>query len=950
MEQTTATPAAVQSAKYQNISKRRDKLLRMRVRLLGNLLGQVIREYNGSTLVQIIETLRKGFIQLRKKDNPHRRQVLIRRIAKLSDQQVDNVIRAFSVYFTLANIAEEMHSNYTWRQNRRLGLLNEGSFRQQIKRLRAEGANAQVIQDMLDRLLFEPVFTAHPTEAKRRTVLNLSQKIFLTLRNLEYARYRNEKSEIYHQLKTLICILWKTDEIRLNKPTVETEVLNGLYYFNTSLFMAVPTVYSVLEKVLRESYTDHSFKVPSFIQFGSWIGGDRDGNPFVTPEVTRRTVKLQSIVILEEYAKRLDQLINTLTHSNNFIEPSESLIIISEHNRGLMREITDGAHGLYLKEPYRQLLIIMKHRIESRCKCLRKRLKRKSTAMPDSAYQYDRHFLDDLRLIDKSLRQHGDADIADRELKDLIRLAETFGFHLAQLDVRDESTQHTKAVNEILKQWGHTTNYLELAAEERAAVLSKYLDQDALLEINTAALSRNTQKVIDVMYCIREAREEISEKSIGNYVISMTRHVSDILEVMLLAQSVGLAGKDSSGETFCEIRITPLFETIEDLKGIAKTLRSLYENKAYIRLLQASGSLQEVMLGYSDSCKDGGIIASAWNLYEAQKHVTSISAEYGITCRIFHGRGGTIGRGGGPTHKAIIAQPPGTVNGQIRITEQGEVLSSKYSNPETAVRELTLTISGIMQASKHSILVTPNKPEEYPAFAQIIADFGEHFYRDLVDETPGLFDYFYEATPVKEISEMNIGSRPSHRKMTDRSKFSIRAIPWVFGWSLSRHTFPAWYGIGYALEKYHDQNIDRLHEMQRIYRDWPFFNTMIKNTQIALLKANMSIAYQYSLLCASTATADRVFRKIITEYRRTSKYVMMINQFDRPAENQKALMLSIQRRDPYLDSLNHIQISLLHKHAEARLTNMPNSNTEALSRLPLMRSISAIAAGMKNTG
>ncbi len=925
-------------------------MLRSRVRLLGNSLGQVIKEQNGEALFNTIEILRKGFIKLRQSDNWRRRRILIRRIANLDTQQVDNVIRAFSVYFTLANIAEEMHSNYTWRYNRRLDLLNEGSFRQKIKQLCREGVDAQAMQKLLDRLLFEPVFTAHPTEAKRRTALQLTRKIFLTLNELEHTPYRIEKDEIHRKLKTLICILWKTDEIRLNKPTVETEVLNGLYYFTTSLFTAVPAVYAALEKVLQESYPDHSFRIPSFIQFGSWIGGDRDGNPFVTPEVTRRTVKLQSIVILEEYAKRLDQLINILTHSNSFIELSENLIIISEHHRNLMREIAGDFSSLYLKEPYRRLLTVMKYRIESRCNCLHKQLKRKTTAMPSAAYESDYEFLDDLHLIDKSLRQHGDADIADRELKDLIRLAETFGFQLARLDIRDESSKHTKPVDEILKQWGYAENYSELPPEKRALALTQCLNQSILPKLNTKTLSRNAQKVVNVIRCIREAKEEVSEKSIGNYVISMTHNVSDILEVMLLARLSGLTGKSKDGKIFCDLQVTPLFETIEDLERIGKTLKNLFQNKVYMQLLRASGNLQEVMLGYSDSCKDGGIIASAWNLYEAQKQITSLSSEYGVACRIFHGRGGTIGRGGGPTHKTIIAQPPGTVNGQIRITEQGEVLSFKYSNHETAVRELTLAVSGLMHACKHLVSTNPNKQKEHLIFARKSAELSEHFYRDLVDRTEGLFDYFYEATPVKKIAEMNIGSRPSHRKMTDRSKFSIRAIPWVFGWSLSRHTFPAWYGIGYALEKYHDQNANRLQEMQEIYREWSFFGTMIDNTQIALLKANMDIAYEYSRLCSSTATADRVFEKIHTEYQRTLKYVLMVSQLNRPLENQNALMLSMQRRDPYLDSLNYIQVALLRKRSEHQSENAQKSNGDELSNVPLIRSISAIAAGMRNTG
>ena len=956
-----ATPAINKSQAGVNTLRRfsrsrSDTLLRSRVRLLGNLLGEVIQEQSGTDLFVAVEKLRWGFVSLHKKDSPAKRQGLMKYISSLNLKRLDDILRAFSTYFSLVNVAEEIHRYYEWRRNKRRGTPNEGSFKTTLGHLKKQGIDAENMQKLLNELQLRPVFTAHPTEAKRRTLLQLLRKILLCTSNLEYARYKSEKEEIYSDLKALIQTVWKTDEMRLNKPTVESEVLNGLYYFKTSLFTSLPEVYRTLETVLSEVYPDHKFKIPTFIEFGSWIGGDRDGNPYVTPEVTSNTVKLHSIVILEEYLKRIDVLINNLTHYNGFIELSENFIILSEHYRTLARQVPGRGDNpqLFLKEPYRRLLTIMKHKLQGTLDTIKKRLDGSEAVMPDYAYKFDHDFLNDLHLISKSLRHHGDDIIADRNLKDLIMLVETFGFHLVCLDVRDESSKHTNALAAVLKGWSRelkcTKTYSEMSEVEKRELLSELLSRDELPQVKKETLNEEEIKTLEVFQCIKDAQEESGLKAIGNYVISMTHTANHVLEVMVLGKIANLIGKNKDGTTFCHIYPSPLFETIEDLENITTVFEDLLSNQAYKELLLASNSTQEVMLGYSDSCKDGGILASAWNLYKAQKSITCIAQKHKISCRIFHGRGGTIGRGGGPSHKAITAQPPGTINGKIKVTEQGEVLSFKYANPETAFQELILITSGLMLASQNIVIETPQDRADHIKLAERLSHFGERFYRDLVDETEGLFDYFYEATPVAEIGQMNIGSRPTHRNVGDRSKFSIRAIPWVFGWSLSRHTFPAWYGIGYALEKYHNGDATRLQELRRTYEEWPFFKMLIDNTQMALFKANMDIAQQYSTLCESEETAQIVFNKIQAEYNRTVDYVLKVSNSAELLTDQIPLLLSLSRREPYLDPLNHIQVMLLKQYRQSCLLEDRQNEEENLYLASLLRSICAIATGMRNTG
>lgn len=925
-----------------------DKKLRARVKLFGNLLGNVIKKLAGSHVYDAVEKLRKGYISLRKVDNPKKRAQLMKFIETLDADTLTQVVRAFSIYFSLINIAEEDYQHLQRREQVFNGKsLWLGSFDHTLEEFRLDGIDAMQLQDLLDHLAYIPVFTAHPTESKRRSVMNALRRIFLINDRLNDIRYgKAQREELTEELETEIQQLWRTNEVREHKPQVRDEIKNGLYYFRTSLFNTVPHIYRNLERKIDKHYPNSSITVPSFLRFGSWIGGDRDGNPFVKPETTAMALRMQTQVILQEYSYRVIELNKQLTHSIELCTPSDSFMKSLEQDENIRFEVYAASPNAFSNAPYRRKLSFMHYRLQQNLAQVNARLANESDEGFIHAYPSEQEFINDLQLIKSSLYSHGDENIANGRLKDLIRVAETFGFFLLKLDIRQESTRHTDAVADIMKQIAGAPDYHSLDEDARQKLLSEQIDNPPQFELNRKQLDELNRETLDVFELMASMRDEISPRAFGNYVISMTHAASHVLEVMWLASLAGLAGRDEQGNPFCQIRISPLFETIEDLGHIEYVLKALFDNPVYNRLLKASGNLQEAMLGYSDSCKDGGIMASSWNLYDAQQKVIRLTNQFDIDCRLFHGRGGTIGRGGGPTHDSILSQPEGTVHGQIKFTEQGEVLSYKYSNMETAIYELTMGVSGLMKASRS--VVTHQKPaaqESYLKTMQTLTRFGEASYRQLTDNTEGFLDYFYETTPVSEIGLMNIGSRPSHRK-ANRSKASIRAIPWVFGWAQSRTTLPAWYGIGTALSSFIDGNEDNLKQLQEMNRNWPYFKAMLNNTQMALLKADMSTAKEYSDLCENKDTEQRVFKMIFDEHKRTVENILAITGNDSLLADTPALAVSLKRRDPYLDPLSHIQILMLKRFRDEQATE--SEQTVWLN--PLLRTISAVAAGMRNTG
>ncbi len=932
-----------------------DKELRARVRLFGDLVGQVLQDQEGGRVLAAVEKLRKGFLELRRDEQttPRKREELMRFIENLNIQTLTHVLRAFGNYFSLVNIAEEDFQHQQRRAQVREGKpLWRGSFDETLRVLHADGVSAAQLQTLLDNLLFMPVFTAHPTEAKRRVILECLRRIFIDSKRLNNPRLNeHQQAEIVAELRTQIQTLWKTDEVRSHKPQVRDEIKNGLYYFRESIFHALPTLYRNLERAVSHIYADQggleAIHVPSFIRFGSWIGGDRDGNPYVTPEVTRQALRLQCREVLEEYLRRVDGLSHLLTHSTSLVTPSHDFMASLEDDPLLVRETFRDNPEQFRQEPYRRKLYLMYHRLQDNIRGVNERLAGRPLPERFLGYVSEREFLQDLYLIRDSLTAHGDGNIADAELKDLIRLAETFGFYLAALDLRQESTRHTEAVAELFHKAPNLPDYQALDEEQRLTVLNELLSHEGTPLLYAEHLSESTQETLAAFQVMAELRREISPNAFSSYVISMTHQASHIMEVMFLASFAGLAGRRGEGWR-CDLRVAPLFETIDDLAHVETVLDQLLDQPAYRALLDVSGGTQEVMLGYSDSCKDGGILASSWGLYQAQQTITVIAARRDIRCRLFHGRGGTIGRGGGPTHDAILAQPPDTVRGGIKFTEQGEVLSFKYSNSETAVYELTFGCTGLLKASRSLIEPVQEDSEEHLRIMDELARHGEQVYRELTDHTPGFIDYFYEATPVNEIGLLNIGSRPSHRKKTDRSKYSVRAIPWMFGWGQSRHTLPGWYGVGSALEAWHQGDPERLATLQAMYKDWRFFRSLLENSQMTLAKVEPGIAHEYAQLCQDQAMAEQVYGRFTTEYRRSVQQLLAVAELRELLEENPALALSLERRNPYLDPINHIQITLLRRCREAREEDQAQSAEAWLD--PLLRSINALATGMRNTG
>lgn len=935
------------------LKDKKDKSLRKHIKLFGKLLGKVLLARADGQVYAAVETLRKGYISLHEEDNPIKRQQLERLIQTLPPDILTDVIRAFNIYFSLSNIADELFQHRQRRlQVHQGGQLWAGSFDKTLRELIDQGLTAEQVQTLLNQLSYMPVFTAHPTEARRRAIMVALRRIFVTAEKL------NDKSrlsavewqELLDELEAEIHILWKTDEVRVQKMEVIDEISNGLHYFQESLFEAIPQAYRAVERTIRRIYGTQRIhiNVPSFLHFGSWIGGDRDGNPFVTAKITVRALRLQALEALREYERKLTELSETLTHSSHLSAPSETFLASLEQDLSLCKQNNADVFPRYEFEPYRRKLLIMRYRILNNFAVFEARLEGSLSGMVIAdkqriAYPDVKAFLEDLSLIRDSLFSHGDRQVANGLLKDLIRLVETLGFHLMQLDIRQESTQHSNTVIELLKLQG--IDYENFSETQRIQYLAEFLNAPKQLRYDPALLSDTSREIMAVFQVMYEMRREVGEQAFGSYVISMTHSASHVLEVLWLAQQSSLVGKTDQGY-FCHISVSPLFETIEDLEHIEKVLGQLLDLPIYKELLQVGENTQEIMLGYSDSCKDGGILASSWLLYEAQTKISALTESRGVKSRLFHGRGGTVGRGGGPTYDAIVSQPEGTVRGQIKFTEQGEVLAYKYSNPETAMYELTVGAAGLLKASSTLFLPQANLKCEQTTIMQGLAQEGEQEYRRLTDHTEGFMDYFYDATPVTEIALLNIGSRPVRRAAQNRSKYSIRAIPWVFGWSQSRHILPAWYGLGTALEQWCQNRPDNLLKLQQMYKSWAFFRALLSNIQMALFKTDMLIAKEYAELCQNKEQGAQIYQQIVEEHQRTIKYVLAVAKLSELLQENPLLLISLKRRSPYIDPLNAIQLHLLRNYRQVS-PELP----EAQSWLkPLLRSINAIAAGLRNTG
>lgn len=928
---------------HQDLALVDDRALRARVKLLGRLLGRVLRAQALPGVYDAVELLRKGFIAQRRQFDEGRHEQLMQAISRLSADVLAEVARAFGIYFLLVNIAEELAAHAARRKRvGEHGPLWKGSFDYALRQFIQAGLDGPAVRQALETLDYWPVLTAHPTEAKPRVVMNTLRRIFSTYERLDRRRLtRNERQRAIEQLLADIQILWRTDELRGQRPSVEDEIRNSLYYFRDSIFAAVPVVYRNLGRAIDDNLGDVK-SVPPLLRFGSWIGGDRDGNPLVKRPETTFALRIQAREIIDEYLRRTDRLLDTLTHSRRWCSLLDEFERSLAGDEAFYERLTGVPAERYPDQPYRRKLYFIRFRLRAMRRQLQAELKaraRMSRRAP-GGYSRPEEFLSDLLAVRDSLVADGDANVSDGELDDLIRLVQTFGFHLAHLDVRQESSRHESCVAALLRAGDECADYLALAEDERLALLTRLLSGGGREMPLDAGFSSDVEETLDTFRLMGEMTRVLGREAFGAYVISMTHEASHVLEVCWLASLFGLAGRRADG-WFCHLQISPLFETIDDLRRIEPVLGRLFGNRVYRALLSAGGNVQEIMLGYSDSCKDGGILASVWRLYLAQKQVVALCDQHDITPRLFHGRGGSIGRGGGSTRESIRSQPPDTVRNRIKFTEQGEMIFYRYSNPETAVHELTVGLTGVLEAGLRS---NRDRPAFRAAMDQL-SEHGERFYRRLTEETPGFLDFFYQATPVDEIGMLNIGSRPSHRPDKKRGKDSLRAIPWVFGWAQARIALPGWLGVGTAFERLRTSAPGNGELLGQMYREWPFFRAFMNNTQMVLFKADMAIAREYAALCSDAETGRRIHALLTEEYERACREVLRVTGGQKLLDDDPLLALSLDRRSPYLDPLNYIQANLL-----ARRRSGMESADEDIGLDALLRTINGIAAGMRNTG
>ena len=920
-------------------------ILRERISLLGSFLGDAISRQTGEQTLHTIETLRKGFIQQRREPNEANKRQLIDFIASLDNQSLKNVIRSFSIYFFLANLSEE---NYLREERHALRMQSEqsweGSFRRTLLECRERNIEPAQMQELIEQLKFMPVFTAHPTEARRRTTMNLLQGLFThsdALNNVAQNSFAYEQAR--EKTAQTIDLLWSSDEVRTRKPLVYDEINNGLHYFNASLFNAIPKVYRNIKNAIIDIYPELTdYPLPAFISFGSWIGGDRDGNPFVTHDTTEMAVLMHADTVLRHYQVLLKKLRRQLIHSNTIVTIEPDVYAKIESYSELDRRVFDYNLDDYGNEPYRRFLSLILNKVKATNLLIQS--KGNDSAAKKDAYANPQELLEDLRIIRQSVNTHDTAH-GEGLLLDIIRLVKTCGFHLAALDIRQESSYHSEVIADIFANASNLPDYQSLNETERQEWLTRLLEKPGTPLIYTDNLTDKTREQLALMNSVATLRKLVGQDTFGSYVISMTNNASQLLEVLLLMRFAGLCRVDDEGRLSADLPVAPLFETIEDLKNIDQILPAVLDNPLYRGLLQHSDNTQEIMLGYSDSSKDGGIITSAWQLYSAQQTINRIADEYGIKTRLFHGRGGSVSRGGGSTHKAIAAQPAGTLHGQIKVTEQGEVLYAKYANTDTAVFELTMGITGTLKACSSRFVVQPPELPHYEALFARLADAGEQRYRKLTDHTEGFYQFYSQATPVAEISLLNIGSRPAHRNKGLPSKTTLRAIPWVFGWSLARFTLPAWYGVGSALHSV----IDDEALMKEMIDCWPFFNVFISNIEMAFTKSDMSIAHAYSQLCDDERLREQIMTAVTDEHELTYSGLNSLLNQESLLEHQQNLAASLEWRNAYLDPTNYIQIELL-KRARQKDATSDTNHGELDVEDPLIRSINALAAGLRNTG
>ena len=917
------------------------------IRLLGRILGDVIREQEGVAVFNLIEQIRVLSVRFHRHGDENANKALRKLLKGLSADDAVKVIRAFTYFSHLANLAEDRHQLRRQAAQERIASQQPGSIDLALERIHAAGiSNATIVKTLADSYL-SPVLTAHPTEVQRKSILDAERSIAQLLLNRDQIK---DRAKAYQLKKDLLCEreladnelyikariiqLWQTRLLRYTKLKVADEIENALSYYEATFLKEIPKLYAELEDRLGQS------PIASFLRMGQWTGGDRDGNPNVSAQTLEYALKRQAEMILRHYLTEVHYLGTELSLSAFLVGFPKVMQALAN------RSPDENEHRM--DEPYRRALTGIYSRLAATLKDLTGGDAARHAVPPQNPYQNAEEFLSDLQIIESSLRSHSAEALINQRLRALMRAVDVFGFHLATVDLRQSSDQHEAVLQELLNVAKIEKNYRDLDESAKQTLLMRLLNEARPLQVVGAEYSSQTMGELAIFALAKGLRGRFGADAIRHYIISHTETVSDLLEVLLLQKELGLMHGTLDSKARVDLITVPLFETIEDLRNAAPIMRDFYALPGIANLVKRSGAEQDIMLGYSDSNKDGGIFTSNWELYRAEISLVELferlANSHNIQLRLFHGRGGTVGRGGGPSYEAILAQPPGTVRGQIRLTEQGEVIGSKYANPAIGRHNLEALIAATLEAT----LLQPTKPAT-PLFLKTAARISEssmRAYRRLIYETEGFAEYFFQATPIREIAELNIGSRPASRKATQRIE-DLRAIPWGFSWGQCRLTLPGWFGFGSAIhELLHDakpkERATNLALLKRMYRQWPFFRTLLSNMDMALSKADLDLAALYSELVADARLRKKIFSAMCEEWDKTVDALEQITGERQRLANNPILARSIRHRFPYIDPLHHIQVELVRRYRAGQ-------SDERVKR-GIHLSINGIASGLRNTG
>ncbi|QQE78148.1 phosphoenolpyruvate carboxylase [Alicyclobacillus sp. SO9] len=931
-------------------------MLHRDIRLLGNLLGQVLIAQCGQEVFDKVEEIRAAAKILRNEETNASIGDFEKLIESVPAEQRRQVIRAFSLYFELVNIAEQNHRIRRRREyeiefeRSEGGLPPRGTIGNALTRLKQQGFVAEDLNQLLENVGLELILTAHPTEAMRRTVLNKHHQIAKILQHFDDPLLTiRERRKLEQDLRAEIVGLWQTSPVRKQKITVLDEVRNGLYFLDEILFDVLPAVHIELEQQLANHYPEQDWHVPSLIRFGSWMGGDRDGNPSVTSNLTFDTLVLHFDLAMNKYKERVSQLYQDLSQSHRLTGASDELLDSLQ-----LSEVPD--------EPYREKVQQVLNALEATYN----RYHGRNVADSARVYNGPGGFAEDIRMIEQSLLNHGGSYVAEAKVRPLLRQIELFGFHMATLDIRQHSEVHENAIDE----WMHRVqlpSYKSQSEAEKIQTLTRLLEDARPVISPFTEVTPESKETLDVFHTVRTGQNLFGPQAIQNYLISMTRGTSDLLEVLLLCKQAGLFEWKNETEVESRLNVVPLFETIEDLRAAPGVVDELFSNSVYRKHLEARGNLQEIMLGYSDSNKDGGYLTANWELYKSQKAIVEVAKGYGIHLKFFHGRGGAFGRGGGPLWRSILAQPPEALRGPVKITEQGEVISQRYGYPEIAMRSLESAVSALFIGATNTQTDRMRETErQWSKVLETASESSFQAYHNFVYDNPDFLPYFHQATPIEEIGKLNIGSRPSKRKNSPQIE-ELRAIPWVFSWTQNRHLLPAWYGFGMALDKAAQEDGADKEMFGRMYRHWPFFKSLIDNLQMALAKADMMIAPLYKRLVQDEGMAERVFSSVEEEYERTKQWVLQMTGQSQLLANSDVIRESIRLRNPYVDPLSFMQVLLLEEmrkngsaqgqpNAQKDSAEDPGTNpqtqdsTQNNELQEVLLTINGIASGLRNTG